>query len=201
MDNEKLTVFTLDNTKEIFFHLENCQGVEQHKEWHPEGDVFDHALQTVKWAFRETDDVDLILAALLHDVGKQVKSLGHEQYSCELLKGCVSTKTLFLIENHMRVWYYINGEMKKLSKCKELAEHPWLPELIQLARFDKKGRNPNVKVKYDKDDLIERLNKASMQHFRIPEGLKKEIQKITVAGLIERQNNKATEQGIEAEQG
>jgi len=193
--------FSIDNTKEIFFHLENCQGVKQHEKWHPEGDVFIHSLQTVKWAFRETDDVDLILAALLHDVGKQVNKLGHEQEGCELLKDCTTPKTLFLIENHMRVWYYINGEMKKLSKCKELAEHPWLPELIQLARFDKKGRNPNVKVKYDKDDLIERLNKASMQHFRIPEGLKKEIQKITVAGLIERQNNKATEQGIEAEQG
>lgn len=43
-----------------------------------------------------------------------------------------------------------------------------------LDRFDKKGRNSNIKVKYNKEDLIERLNKASKQHFKMPKGLKEE---------------------------
>ena len=56
--------------------LEKCRGIEQHPVWHPEGDVFNHSLQTVKCAFRESDDIDLIVAAMLHDVGKQISKWG-----------------------------------------------------------------------------------------------------------------------------
>jgi len=171
MDNEKLTVFTEENTKEIFNILELCQGINQDPEWHPEGDVFNHSLQVVKLAFRESNDVDLILAAMLHDVGKSIESHGHEQIGCKLLDSYVSSKTLFLIENHMRIWNYLEGKMHKLSKCKFLASHPYLAELIQLARWDKKGRK-KTKVKYDKGKIIERLNKATGEHFRIPKGFK-----------------------------
>jgi len=181
-----MTIFTLEDTKEVFELLESTKGVQQNLIWHPEGDVFEHSLQVVKHAFRETNDVDLILAALLHDVGKKEDMHEHEKHSCELVKDYVSVKTLFLIKEHRRIWYYLLGEMKKLSKCKELAEHPWLPELVQLARFDKKGRNPNVKSKYDKEDIIERLNKCAENHFYIPEGLKDEIREITISGIKER---------------
>ena len=65
----------------------------------------------------------------------------------------------------MRVWAYLKGEMKKLGKCTELIEHPWLPELIQLARWDHMGRNPNAKIKYSRQDIIDRLNKAVKNHW------------------------------------
>ncbi len=180
--------FTIENTKGIFDILEQCQGIEQDNKWHPEGDVFNHSIQTVRWAFRETFDIDLILAALLHDVGKQKIRSGHENISCELLQPYISIKTLFLIKHHMRIWNYILGDMKKLSKCKFLANHPWFPELIQLARFDKNGRNPNVNIYYNKEDIINRLNMASENHFRIPEHLKDEIKKLTLDGIKEIEN-------------
>jgi hypothetical protein len=163
-----LDVYTKESTKEIFEILERCHSIQQDPKYHPEGDVLNHSLQTAQWAFRETNDIDLILAALLHDVGKIIESYGHEKIGCELLKGHVSTKTLFLIEHHMRIWAYINGEMKKLSSCIFLANHPWLPELIQLARFDKKGRNPNKNLEFVPNDIIDRLNKATQNHFSVP---------------------------------
>ena len=134
-------------------------------EYHPEGTVFEHSLQVLYKAFRETNDTDLIIAAMLHDVGKAVESNGHEQAAIEMLDEYLSAKTKWLIEQHMRIWTLIKGEMKKLSKVRELIEHPFLPELILLARWDHMGRNPNKKIEYDKEDIINRLNKCANKHF------------------------------------
>ena len=154
----------------LFNHLELCQGVYQMEKHHPEGDVFNHSLQVLYHAFRETIDTDLILASMMHDIGKRENSLGHEKIAVEWLSDFLSVKSLWLIENHMRIWFYILGDMKKLSKAKELSEHPWLPELIQLARFDKLGRNPNKKMIYNKIDIIERLNKCVYKKFETNNG-------------------------------
>ncbi len=161
-----MNFFTLNNTKEIFNLLEATQGIEQDPKWHPEIDVFNHSLQVVNLAFRESNDIDLILAALLHDVGKAEIKLGHDERGCKLLEGLVSIKTLFLIEHHLRIWNYLDGSMKKLSKLKFLIEHPWLPELIQLARWDKKGRIANKKIDYDREIIINRFNMKIDNRFK-----------------------------------
>lgn len=159
-------IFTPEFMEPLFLILEQTKGVKQLEKHHPEGGVFNHSLQVLYRAFRETIDTDLILAAMLHDIGKMENSLGHEKIAIGILKPFLSTKSLWLIENHMRIWYYLLGEMKKLSKAKQLAEHPWLPELIQLARFDKMGRNPNRKIKYDREDIMNKLNICAENRFR-----------------------------------
>jgi len=151
----------------LFTTLEQCRGVKQMEHHHPEGDVFNHLLQVLHHAFRESIDTDLILAAMLHDVGKMENSHGHEKIAIGMLKPYISTKTSWLIENHMRIWYYLLGEMKKLSKVKELAGHPWLPELVQLARWDKIGRQPNKVMAYSRDDITSRLNLCVEKHWGV----------------------------------
>ena len=162
-----MIVFTEEIMEPLFWVLEENKGIEQHKLYHPEGDVFNHSLQSVYVAFRETIDTDLILAALLHDVGKACNKLGHDNIAVEMLNCHCSPKTLWLIENHMRIWYFLSGDMHKLSKVKELIGHPWISELIHLARIDKAARNPNRRIKYDKQDIIDRLNKCVEKRFNV----------------------------------
>ena len=151
--------------KPLFIFLEACQEVKQKAEHHPEGDVFLHSLQVLYWAFKESDDLDLILAAMLHDVGKLMKEEGHEQTACEMLEDYLSVKSLWLIEHHMRIWYLILGKMKRLGKVGYLIHHPWLPELILLARWDKLGRNPNKIIVYDREVILDKINKVVDKHF------------------------------------
>ena len=141
----------------LFDILESCKGTTHSPEYHPEGDVFIHSLQVLSKAMRETRDLDLLMAAMLHDVGKRIDSKGHEDYAVQMLDGLISEKTAWLILNHMRVWYLILGEMRKRSKVMELYQHEWFPDLVMLARWDKMGRQPHWIPKYDRVKLIERL--------------------------------------------
>jgi len=168
-------IFTDEFMEPIFIFLEGTMGVPQSLKHHPEGDVFTHSLQVMHQALRETDDTDLILAAMLHDVGKAGlpldKRSGHETVGAEWLRDYVSPKTIWLIEQHMRVWAYLKGEMKRLGKCLYLANHPWLPELVQLARWDKMGRRPGWYPMYNRRVIQSSLNTKGMARF---EGLKEE---------------------------
>lgn len=149
----------IKNSAPLFDSLEKCCSVQQSEVHHPEGNVFIHSIQVLNMAIKESDDLDLIIAAMLHDIGKQINSLGHEDWSVKLVKGFISEKTEWLILNHMRIWYFILGDMKKLKKVKELYQNKWFNDLILLARWDKMGRNPNKKIKYDRAKIIEKLIK------------------------------------------
>lgn len=148
---------TIKQMEELFDILEGCRGVEQKPEHHPEGDVFVHSVQVLQHALRESDDPHLIFAGMLHDVGKCKGTLGHEEYSCEMLRGKISEKTEWLILNHIRIKWFLNGEMRKLGKVKYLYTHPWFADLILLNRWDNAGRNPNKKIEYDRNKFIDRI--------------------------------------------
>lgn len=158
-------IYTMEMMEPIFAFIDRLDGVQQSPIHHPEGCVLTHTMQVTNLAFRETIDTDVILAAMLHDIGKFEDDHGHEQLAIEWLHPYCSVKTLWLIEHHMRIWYYLFGSMKKVGKCKELAEHPWLPDIIQLARWDHSGRKPGIKPRYDKLVIVDRLNEAAMEHF------------------------------------
>lgn len=164
MDNN-LEYFTEERTKPIFNLLANLDGIVQQEEHHPEGDALKHTYQVFRWAVRESVDLDLILAALLHDVGKATYSNDHEKDSVRMIKGFSSCKTVWLVKNHMRIWTYVKGEMQGLKKCLEIAHHCWLPELIQLARWDAKGRNPRSQCYFSDEEIMRILNQKAKAHF------------------------------------
>jgi len=137
--------------------VETCKDVKQDEKYHPEGDVLTHLLQTFNTAYKESKDYDLVLSALLHDVGKQITRLRHDKESVKLIEGFVSEKTLWLVKHHMRIWSFISGEMKRYQKVQDYYNHKWFKELIMLARWDKMSINPNVKVEFNRDKLLKQL--------------------------------------------
>ena len=152
----------LDNIIEL---LENCRGVEQRKDYHLEGDVLNHSIRCFHIAVKESTDIDLVLAALLHDVGKAIEKYGHDDIAFTLLEDLVSIKTGWLISQHMRVCAFIEGDMKRIGKIRELIGHPWFPDLIHLVRIDKMGRNPNRKIELSKDIIQKGLERVVKNHF------------------------------------
>lgn len=150
-------VFTDSFMEPLFKAIERCEGVRQREDYHPEVFVVEHLMQCFHIALKETYDVDLVLAALLHDVGKFESTHGHEKIGADLLADCVAPKTIFLIENHIRIKDFLDGSMVKVGKARKLIEHPWFVDLVHLSRIDQAGRKGGKKTKYDKEDIVKKL--------------------------------------------
>jgi hypothetical protein len=56
--------------------------------------------------------------------------------------------------------------MKRPGKVKTLVSHIWFPELVLLARWDHMARNPNKKVTYDKERIMDQLNRRGMENYK-----------------------------------
>src|SRR5262245_22791697 len=80
--------------------------------YHPEGDVLYHSLQVFELAKEARPyDVELMQAALLHDVGKGLDPAKHVEAGLEALEGLISERTRFLIAHHMDAHLYRQGEL------------------------------------------------------------------------------------------
>ena len=109
--------------KEIQNYLEKSKQVPQTLKWHPEKWVYKH-IEIVFDRARKTGDIDLVLTAIFHDLGKMDTttsdpekpdvhpSHGHERISTKLVlkhadwieeMGGNLEKIHFLVANHMRM--------------------------------------------------------------------------------------------------
>ncbi len=86
--------------------------VRQGAQHHPEGDVLYHSLQVFELARdRRPYDMEFMLAALLHDVGKGIDPYDHIAGGLSVLEGLITDRTRFLIEHHMDALAYKNGTL------------------------------------------------------------------------------------------
>lgn len=143
-------------------------GIEQDKEWHPEGDVFEHTMQTIDAAAQlpiENEYVRRILlyAALCHDLGKvattekgqdgAITSIGHDRQGVvlakKMLRRITGNKELIdavatLVKYHMAPLQFVdNGATLSAYKrlANKLAPYSSLSLLADLALADRRGRN------------------------------------------------------------
>ena len=59
----------------------------------------EHSLQTATRAYRDNAEEEMIVAALLHDIGDELAPLNHSEYAATVIKPYVSKKTHWIIEN------------------------------------------------------------------------------------------------------
>ncbi len=155
--------------KEILPELAATVGVVQGVDYHPEGDVFEHTMQTLDAAARlryENEEQRLVLlyAALCHDLGKvsttqiqddgTVTSLEHAQQGYELTKNMLKRITdnqdlmkavALLVKYHMAPIQFVDNEAKPPAYkrlANKLAPFGSLSLLADLVLADKRGRNP-----------------------------------------------------------
>ncbi len=123
---------------------------------HPERNVLEHSLQALRIAQKEApDNRELQVATLFHDIGKSIETLGHDKLSVDILKsfGYYSPKVHWLIENHIRIIWWLDGSMVKQKKVQELLNNKWFKNLVHLRRIDFSARVPNKTTIVDKQEI------------------------------------------------
>jgi predicted HD phosphohydrolase len=134
---------------------------EQNPKYHPEIYVYEHTRLVFENA-KQLNDIDLMIAAIFHDIGKidvstikqtevgdVIVSYKHEEQSILYVQrflhlyedlGINEEKISWIVENHMRIHLYNNDEIKKKSKKDKLEQHKYFKDLQIFSKLDKNGR-------------------------------------------------------------
>ena len=108
----------------------------------------EHSLQTATRALKDNASEEMIVAALLHDIGDELAPLNHSEYAAAILKPYVSKKTHWIIEKHgeFQMYYYahhLGGNRNKRDKYKD---HKYYDACVKFCeKYDQCSFDPNYK--------------------------------------------------------
>jgi len=108
----------------------------------------EHSLQSATKALKAGEDEEMIVAALLHDIGDELAPMNHSEYAAAILKPYVSEKTHWIVERHgeFQAYYYahhLGGDRNKREKYKE---HKYYQATIDFCeKYDQGCFDPNYK--------------------------------------------------------
>ncbi len=130
-----------------------------------------HALQAAALAQAEGADDDLVLAALLHDVGRapavaeRYPGLGHDVAGEEFCRETVGERIAWLVGSHAEAKRYlvatdpeyaavltpasvrsleVQGGPMSAEEIVEFEAHPWAQDAVRLRRWDDTAKDPSA---------------------------------------------------------
>ncbi|MDR3146732.1 MAG: HD domain-containing protein, partial [Treponema sp.] len=138
--------------EEFWPELALLDDVDHSKEYHPEGNVWKHTLETFRYrktAYRRQADLRLSLGLLLHDAGKPLAASsgsrrfdGHAELGARVARKFLDrlqfdppliNDICYLVHNHM-----LPAALPRLplARTREILESPLFPTLMELYRCD-----------------------------------------------------------------
>jgi|TARA_B110000495_G_scaffold173102_1_gene162423 predicted HD phosphohydrolase len=106
----------------------------------------EHSLQTATRALNDKASEEMIVAALLHDIGDELAPLNHSEYAASVLKPFISEKTHWIIEKHgeFQMYYYahhVGGNRNQRDKYKD---HKYYKDALNFCeKWDQASFDPN----------------------------------------------------------
>ena len=108
----------------------------------------EHSLQAATRALNDKASEEMIVAALLHDIGDELAPLNHSEYAASVLKPFVSEKTHWIIEKHgeFQMYYYahyLGGNRNQRDKYKD---HKYYEDTLNFCeKWDQASFDPDFK--------------------------------------------------------
>lgn len=173
---------------ELWPELASLDNVDHSKEFHPEGNVWNHTLETFRYrksAASGVFDLRLSLGLLLHDVGKPVSaSFGSRRFDGHAELGAQAAvrflerlefeppliqDVFYLVKNHM-----LPAALKRLplAKTKEIMASPLFPTLMELYRCDESSSFKGLDDYYENSAVYQAYRKNVKNPYRSADGKK-----------------------------
>ncbi len=108
----------------------------------------EHSLQTATRALFEKADDEMVVAALIHDIGDELAPLNHSEYAAAVLKPYVSEKTHWIIEKHgeFQMYYYAHHLGGNRNQREKYKGHKYYQDTLDFCeKWDQKSFDPNFK--------------------------------------------------------
>ncbi len=109
-------------------------------------DRFQHSLQTATRAQRDGADEEMVVAALLHDIGDSLAPENHSELGASVLQPYVSAETHWIIKHHglFQGYYYFHHTGGDRNARDRYRGHPMFEPTVEFcARWDQNSFDPD----------------------------------------------------------
>jgi predicted HD phosphohydrolase len=133
-------------------------------------DRYEHSLQSATRALRDDADEELVVCALLHDIGDSIAPDNHSQLAAAVLKPYVSERNHWIIRHHgvFQGYYYFHHLGQDQNARDQFSDNPHYQACIDFCeKYDQNSFDPD----YDTEPLstfepmVRRLFGKSPQEF------------------------------------
>ncbi len=96
----------------------------------------EHSLQSATRAFHAGEDEEMVVAALLHDIGDILAPASHSEMSAAVLRPYVSERVHWIIKHHglFQSYYYAHHYDKDRHARDRFRDHPWYQDCVDFCR-------------------------------------------------------------------
>ena len=108
----------------------------------------EHSLQTATRAFKDNADEEMVVAALLHDIGDELAPVNHSEYAASVLKPYVSEKTHWIIQKHggFQMNYYGHHLGKNQNQREKNKDQKYFNDAVEFCeKWDQASFDPDYK--------------------------------------------------------
>ncbi|HVN43787.1 MAG TPA: HD domain-containing protein [Steroidobacteraceae bacterium] len=105
-----------------------------------------HSLQTATRALRDEADEELVIAALLHDIGDEIAPYNHSELAAAILRPYVRPEVAWIVEHHglFQNYYYAHHLGGDRHARDRLRDHPWYAACVHFcAAWDQCSFDPD----------------------------------------------------------
>ena len=108
----------------------------------------EHSLQTATRATNDKESDEMVVGALLHDIGDSLSPYNHEEFAAAIIKPFVSEKVTWIVGHHgiFQKYYYAHHLGGNSNDRDEYKSHPWYEETVKFCeRWDQTSFDPDFK--------------------------------------------------------
>ncbi len=105
-----------------------------------------HSLQSATRAYRAKESEEMVVAALLHDIGDELAPCSHSEMAAAILRPYVSEKTYWIIKHHgvFQMFYYAHHCGGDRHARDQFKDHPYYQATIDFCEhYDQNYFNPD----------------------------------------------------------
>ena len=118
---------------------------------------YQHSLQSATLAYRDGAEEELVVAALLHDIGDSLAVFNHADIAAAILKPYVSEKTHWIIQKHalFQTYYFAQFYPGQDPNARDkYIDHPWYQACVDFCE------------KYDQNAFDDEYDTLPLEFFK-----------------------------------
>ena len=109
-------------------------------------DRLEHSLQSATRAYRDNADEEMVVAALLHDIGDLLAPHNHSEMAAAVLRPYVSERTYWVVRQHglFQTYYYAHHVGGDRNARDRYLDHPYYQDAVDFChKWDQASFDPD----------------------------------------------------------